>query len=131
MEATLRITYRINAAATLACAAILVAGGHVLAPLFSVPAPALWGTGAFFAIFGAWVWGISRRRRLAWTEALAAGVLDGAYALASFAALAAYGAHMTLALGVAVALLAVPVAVFAAIELRSALRLRLPEPASR
>ncbi|HKA87286.1 MAG TPA: hypothetical protein VKE22_06440 [Haliangiales bacterium] len=130
MERTLRITYRLNAAATLACAAVLVAGGHLLAPAFAVPAPALWGTGAFFAVFGAWVWGVSRRRRLSWTEALVVGLLDGAYALASFAAAAAFGGQMTIALLAAVVLVAAPVAVASAIELVSAFRLRGLEPAA-
>jgi hypothetical protein len=124
MERTLRIVYRLNAVATLACGVVLLGAGHLLAPPFALPAPALWGTGAFFAAFAMWLWAISHRSRLAFGEAAAAGVLDGAYALASFAALAAYGSHMTVALRVGVALVAAPVAVAAAIELRSAARLR-------
>lgn len=124
MEATalLRLTYRINAAATLVCAAVLLAAGHLLAAPFAVPAPALWAMGAFFVAFGAWIRAISRRPALARGEAAVAGVLDGSYALASFLALAAWGEQMTLALHVAVALVAAPVALFAAIELRSAMR---------
>jgi hypothetical protein len=38
----------------------------------------LWGLGAFFLPFAAWIWSISRRTRLQWTEAAVAGLLDGA-----------------------------------------------------
>ncbi len=120
----LRTTYRINAAATLACGLGLVAAGHVLAPIFAVPAVALWGLGAAFLPFAAWIWSASRRPQLLWTEAAVASVLDGTYALASFAALAAFWPQMTLELRIAVALVAAPVALFAAVELSSALRLR-------
>jgi len=120
----LRTTYRINAAMTLACGLGLLAAGHVLAPMFAVPAQALWGVGAFFLPFVAWMWSISRRRQLHWREAALAGVLDGTYALASFVALAEFWTRMTPELRVAVALVAAPVALFAAVELTSALRLR-------
>lgn len=120
----LRITYRINAAATLACALALLAAGHRLAALFAVPPPALWGLGAFFLPFAAWIWSISLRTRLQWSEAAVAGVLDGTYALASFVALAEFWTRMTPELRIAIALVAAPVALFAAVELSSALRLR-------
>jgi hypothetical protein len=122
--ALLRATYRVNAAATFACAAALLGGGHVLAPLFGVPTAFVWGLGAFFVPFAAWIWAISRRSRLSAAEALAAGLLDGGYALASFLALAEFWPRMTLELRFAIALVAAPVAVSAAIELSSALRMR-------
>jgi hypothetical protein len=124
MERTLRATYRINAAATAACGAALLLAGHALAEPFAVPAAALWATGAGFVAFAAWLFAISRRRALAWTEAAAAGALDAVYALASFGALAAYGSHMTPALAVAVGVVAAPVTVSATIEILGALRLR-------
>ncbi|HVI22846.1 MAG: hypothetical protein ACJ787_03225, partial [Myxococcales bacterium] len=64
MDALLRTTYRINALATFACAAALLGAGHLLAPLFAVPAVAVWGLGAFFVPFAAWIWAISRRPHL-------------------------------------------------------------------
>jgi hypothetical protein len=118
----LRTTYRINAAATLACGVALLADGHLLAPLFAVPAAALWATGVFFVAFAAWIWAISRRPVLRRSEAAAAGLLDAGYALVSFLALAALGDQMTVALRAAIALVAAPVALFAAVELRSAWR---------
>ena len=124
MDALLRTTYRINAAATFACAAALLGAGHLLAPLFGLPVVAVWRLGAFFVPFAAWVGAISRRPHLYWGEALAAGLLDGAYALASFAVLLDLWTSMTPALRFAIAFVAMPVALFAVIELTSALRLR-------
>jgi hypothetical protein len=124
MDAMLRTTYRINAAATFACAAALLGAGHLLAPLFGIPAAAVWRLGAFFVPFAAWIWAISRRRHLYWGEALAAGVLDAAYAVASFAALAEFWTSMTPALRFAIAFVAMPSALFAVVELTAALRLR-------
>ncbi|MFL5418282.1 MAG: hypothetical protein ACJ78Y_19945 [Myxococcales bacterium] len=124
MDALLRTTYRINALATFACAAALLGAGHLLAPLFAVPAVAVWGLGAFFVPFAAWIWAISRRPHLSFAEALAAGVLDGAYALASFAVLAELWTSMTAALRFTIAVVATPVALFAVVELTSGLRLR-------
>jgi hypothetical protein len=120
----LRTTYRINAAATFASGLGLLAAGHVLAPLFAVPAAALWTVGAAFLPFAAWIWFISRRPQLRRGEAALAGLLDGTYALASFVALAELWPQMTASLRLAVALLAAPVAIFAAVELSSAFRLR-------
>jgi hypothetical protein len=120
----LRLTYRVNAAATLACGLGLIAAGHVLSPIFAVPAVALWTVGALFLPFAAWIWSISRRPQLSWAEAAVAGVLDGAYALASFVALAEMWTRMTPELRAAIAIVAAPVALFAAVELSSALRLR-------
>jgi hypothetical protein len=120
----LRATYRVNAAATFACAAALLGGGHLLAPLFGLPAAFVWGLGAFFVPFAAWIWAISRRSRLSATEALAAGLLDGGYALASFVALLELWSRMTPELRFAIAFVAAPVALFAAVELSSALRMR-------
>jgi hypothetical protein len=120
----LRSTYRINSAATLACGVGLIALGHVLAPLFAVPAIALWALGAFFLPFAAWVFAISRRPVLRRGEAAVAGVLDGVYALASFVALAEFWSQMTPELRAAIAVVAAPVALFAAVELSSAFRLR-------
>jgi hypothetical protein len=120
----LRTTYRVNAAATLACGLGLLTAGHVLAPLFAVPAGALWTVGAVFQPFAAWIWWISRRPHLRRDEALVAGLLDGAYALNSFAALAVFWPRMNVELRVAIAIVAVPVAIFAAVELSSALRSR-------
>ena len=122
--ALLRATYRVNAAATLASGLGLLALGHVLAPLFAVPAAALWGLGAFFLPFAAWIWFISRRPQLRRGEAALAGLLDGTYALASFVLLAELWPAMTVELRIAVALVAAPVALFAAVELSSALHLR-------
>jgi len=70
--------------ATLASGLGLLAFGHLLAPLFAVPAAALWAVGAFFLPFASWIWIISRRPQLRRGEAALAGVLDGTYALASF-----------------------------------------------
>ena len=123
-SALLRTTYRVNAAATFACAAALLGGGHLLAPLFAVPAAFVWGLGVLFVPFAGWIWAISRRPRLSSREALAAGLLDGGYALASFLALAEFWPRMTPELRFAIALVAAPVAVSAAIELSSALRMR-------
>jgi hypothetical protein len=120
----LRNTYRLNAAATLACGLGLLAAGHLLAPIFAVPAAALWTVGALFLPFAAWIWSISRRARLQWSEAAIAGALDGTYALASFVALAELWPRMTPELRIAVALVAAPVALAAIVELTSALRLR-------
>jgi hypothetical protein len=125
MDALLRTTYRINALATFACAAALLGAGHLLAPLFAVPAVAVWGLGAFFVPFAAWIWAISRRPHLSFGEALAAGVLDGVYALASFIILTELWTSMTPALRFAIAFVAMPVALFAVVELTSALRLIL------
>jgi hypothetical protein len=122
--ALLRTTYRVNSAATLACGVLLLAGGTLLAPLVAVPAPALWAMGAFFVLFATWIFAISRRAALSWSEALAAGALDGAYALASVAALLSGWEHMPVVLRAAIALVAAPVALFAAVELSSAQRLR-------
>jgi hypothetical protein len=93
-------------------------------PLFGVPAAFVWGLGAFFVPFAAWIWAISRRSPLSSSEALAAGLLDGGYALASFLALAELWTRMTPELRFAIAFVAAPVALFAAVELSSALRLR-------
>jgi hypothetical protein len=123
-SALLRTTYRVNAAATFACAAALLGGGHVLAPLFGVPATFVWGLGGLFIPFAGWICAISRRPQLSSREALAAGLLDGGYALASFLVLAEFWAGMTPELRFAIALVAAPVAVSAAIELSSALRMR-------
>ena len=120
----LRTIYRINAAATFACAAALLGAGHLLAPLFAVPAAFVWGLGALFLPFAGWIWAISRRPQLRWSEALAAGILDEGYALASFLLLAEFWARMTPELRFAVAFVAAPVAIFATVELSSALRLR-------
>ncbi|MFL5387688.1 MAG: hypothetical protein ACJ79C_03085 [Myxococcales bacterium] len=68
MDALLRTTYRINALATFACAAALLGAGHLLAPLFAVPAVAVWGLGAFFVPFAAWIWAISRRPHLSFAK---------------------------------------------------------------
>ena len=122
--ALLRTTYRVNAAATFACAAALLGAGHLLAPLFAVPVAFVWGLGAFFVPFAAWIWAISRRPQLYWGEALAAGILDEGYALASFLLLAEFWPRMTPELRFAVAFVAAPVAIFAAVELSSALVLR-------
>jgi hypothetical protein len=122
--ALLRTTYRVNAAATFACAAALLGFGHLLAPLLGVPAVSVWGLGAFFVPFAAWIWAISRRPQLLPAEALAAGLLDGGYALASFLALAELWTRMTPELRFAIAFVATPVALFAAVELSAALRLR-------
>src|SRR5947209_2173005 len=122
--ALLRTTYRVNAAATFACAAALLGGGHLLAPLFAVPLAWVWGLGAFFVPFAAWIWAISRRPQLDWAEALIAGILDEGYALASFLLLAEFWPRMTPELRFAVAFVAAPVAIFAAVELSSALVLR-------
>jgi len=122
--ALLRTTYRVNAVATFACAAALLGAGHLLAPLFAVPAAFVWGLGAFFVPFAAWIWAISRRTRLSFVEALAAGLLDGGYAIASFLALAEFWPRMTPELRFAIAFVAAPVALFAAVEMSSALHLR-------
>jgi len=118
----LRTTYRINAVATFACGAAFLAAGHLLASPLAVPAPALWGMGAAFVFLAAWIWAISRRLQLLRSEAAILGVLDGSYALASFAALAVFWQQMTPELRAAVALIAMPVALFASIELSCALR---------
>lgn len=123
-QSLLRLTYRVNAAATLACGLGLIAAGHVLAKVFGVPAAALWIVGGLFLPFAAWIWSISRRAQLSWAEAAAAGVLDGVYALASFVALAEMWTRMTPELRAAVGIIAAPVALFAAVELSSALHLR-------
>ena len=129
-SALLRVTYRVNAAATLATGLGLLAAGHVLAPVFAVPAVALWAVGAAFLPFATWIWWISRRPRLRPGEAGMAGFLDGAYALGSFVALAEMWSSMTTELRLAVAVVGAPVALFAAVELSSALRLRAsPAPA--
>jgi len=120
----LRTIYRINAAATFACGAVLLAAGHLLAAPFAVPAAALWGTGVAFVALAAWIWTLQRRARLLWSEAAILGVLDATYALGSFLALGAFWALMTLELRIAVALVAAPVALFAAVELSGALKLR-------
>jgi hypothetical protein len=122
--ALLRTIYRMNAAATFACAAVLLGAGHLLAPLFAVPAVALWGLGAFFLPFAAWIRIISRRPNLFRGEALAAGVLDATCAVASFAALLEFWTRMTPELRFAIAFVAAPVALFATVELSSALRRR-------
>jgi len=122
--ALLRTTYRINALATFACAAVLLAAGHLLAPLFAVPVAFVWALGAAFVPFAAWIWFISRRPQLRRGEALAAGILDDVYAIASFVLLAEFWSRMTPELRFAVAFVAAPVAIFAAVELSSALRMR-------
>lgn len=126
----LRLTYRVNAVATLACGVLLLALGHVLAPLFALPVAPLWGVGAGFVAFAAWLLAASRRARPAAGEALAIGALDAVYALASFVAVAELGSRMTPELRAAVALVALPVALFAAVELASGRRLlRAARPA--
>jgi hypothetical protein len=120
----LRTTYSINAAATMASGIALLVGGHLLAPRFGVPMMAVWGMGLFFVVFAAWVWSISRRAELRWSEAVVAALLDGAYALASVAMLLEFGSRLTLELRVTIALLAAPVAVFAVLEMSGARRLR-------
>jgi len=118
----LRTTYRINAVATFACGAALLAVGHLLAPAFAVPAPALWAAGAAFVLLAAWILGISRRLQLLRSEAAILGVLAAGSALASFAALAVFWPQMTSELRAAVGLIAAPVAFFALIELSCATR---------
>lgn len=120
----LRTTYSINAAATMASGIALLAGGHLLAPRFAVPTSAVWGTGVVFVAFAAWIWSISRRAQLRWSEAVVAALLDGAYALASGATLLEFGSRLTLELRLAIALLAAPVALFAVLEMYGARRLR-------
>jgi len=122
--ALLRTTYRVNAIATFACAAALLGAGHLLAPLFAVPVAFVWGLGAAFVPFAAWIWMISRRPQLRRGEALAAGILDDVYAIASFVLLAEFWSRMTPELRFAVAFVAAPVAIFATVELSSALRMR-------
>jgi len=70
------------------------------------------------------IWSIARRERLLYTESVAAGLLDGGYALCSLVVFSALGGRMTAELELAVGALAAPVAVFAALELGGALRLR-------
>jgi len=123
-SALLRLTYRVNAIATFASALGLLSAGHLLAPVFAVPAAALWAVGAAFVPFAAWIWLISRRPQLRSSEAAVAGSLDGMYALASFVALLETWPSMTPELRLAVAALAFPVAIFATVELSSAVRLR-------
>jgi hypothetical protein len=123
-SALLRLTYRVNAIATFASALALLAAGHVLAPLFAVPPAALWTVGASFVLFAAWIWLISRRPQLRGSEAAVAGLIDGVTALASFVALVEMWPSMTPELRLAVAVLAFPVAIFATVELSSAVRLR-------
>jgi hypothetical protein len=77
-----------------------------------------------FAFLAAWIWTISRRVQLLPNDAAILGTLDGVYALASFAALGAFWSQMTPELRAAVALIGAPVALFAAVELSSALQLR-------
>jgi hypothetical protein len=120
----LRLNYRVNAAATLACGVILLAGGHVLAEPFGQPREPLWGLGVFFAAFATWIWMISRRTVLSWKEAFVAGAVDGAYAIASFGFVATGGSQLTMLLKIGVLLVAAPVTLFAAVELYSAARLR-------
>ena len=120
----LRTTYRINAAATLACGLALMVFAESLSPIFAVPATALWRVGALFLPFAVAVFAVSRRVELRRSEAAIVGVLDAVYALASFAAVAELWARMTPELRIAIALVAAPVAVFAAIELSFAFRLR-------
>ena len=123
-SALLRLTYRVNAIATLASGLGLLAAGHLLAPAFAVPAVALWMVGAAFVPFAAWIWLISRRPQLRSSEAAVAGLLDCVYSLASFVALLELWPSMTPELRLAVAVLAFPVAIFATVELSSAARLR-------
>jgi len=120
----LRTTYRINAVATFACGAVLLAAGHLLADPFAVPVAALRLTGVVFVLLALWVWTLSRRAQLLWGEAAILGVLDGVYALASLAALIDFWSLMTPELRIAVAMVGAPVAIFASVELSSALRLR-------
>jgi hypothetical protein len=119
-NALLRTTCRINAAATLVCGAVLLIGGGALSPVFGAPTAALATVGGLFVIFAGWIWIISRRRQLFWNEAAAVGLLDATCAAASLAALAAFGTRMTLELKIAIALVAAPLALFAAVELFSA-----------
>ena len=123
-NALLRTTYRINAAATLVSGAVLLTGGGALSPVFGAPTAALATVGGLFVAFAGWIWIVSRRRQLSWSEAAAIGLLDATYAAASFAALAAFGTRMTFELKIAIALVAALVALFAALELLSAMRLR-------
>jgi hypothetical protein len=102
-NALLRTTYRINAAATLVCGAVLLIGGGALSPVFGAPTAALATVGGLFVVFAGWIWIISRRPQLFWNEAAAVGLLDATYAAASLAALAAFGTRMTLELKIAIA----------------------------
>ena len=65
----LRTTYRINAAATFACGAVLLAAGHLLASPFAVPEAALRVIGAAFVLLALWIWTLARRPQLLWSEA--------------------------------------------------------------
>jgi len=58
-------------------------------------------------------------------------VLDGVYALASIAALVDFWSLMTPELRIAVAMIGAPVAIFASVELTSALRLRASSSLAR
>src|SRR6267142_2166852 len=127
----LRTTYRINAAATFACGAVLLAAGHFLASPFAVPEAALRVIGAAFVLLALWIWTLARRARLLWSEAALLGVLDGVYALASIAALVDFWSLMTPELRIAVAMIGAPVAIFASVELTSALRLRASSSLAR
>jgi len=115
----LRATYRVNTFASLACGLALLAFGHLLAAPFAVPAGALRAMGAFFVVFAAGVYAVSRRPLLIRREAAAIGFLDAAYALGSVAAIVLFRDQMTAPLEIAIAVLAAPVAVFAAVELRA------------
>jgi hypothetical protein len=123
-SALLRVTYRVNALATLACSVVLLGFAGELSGVFAAPAFALRAVGALFAPFAVWVWAASRRTPLLHAEALAIGVFDAVYAMISFAALAIDGAQMTAPLCTAIAVVAAPVALFAAVELSSASWLR-------
>jgi hypothetical protein len=56
---------------------------------------ALWAIGDFFLAFAVWIWLVSPRMHLQWTEATAAGLFDSGYALTCFPALAELGSQLT------------------------------------
>lgn len=119
----LRTVYRINAAASLACGAALISLGDVLASAFTVASTPLRAVGVLFVPFALWVWAASRRPRPLASEALAIGLLDALYAIASLA-FALDATQFSGALRAAVAVVGAPVALFAVVELSCAARLR-------
>ncbi len=119
----LRTVYRINAAASLACGVVLIGLGDVLAAAFAVPSTPLRTAGVLFVPFAVWVWAASRRPQPLAPEALAIGLLDAVYAIASFI-FAVDATQFSTALRAAVAVVGAPVALFAIVELSSSARLR-------
>jgi hypothetical protein len=126
----LRKVLRLNATATAASGAVFLGLGHVLAPIFGLPALALQVLGGGFLAFAAHVWHTSRKPALTRADGLYFMAVDIAYVVATVVVMVAFPGLLSTAGRVVFALMADVVAVFAVGEYLGARRLARSQPAA-